>query len=164
MLCSRGQIQEKIVLQKREYVRLIHKNSGVERVVPWRLLGTAVVPCWANFQVGGPQIIVPEPFEEWCFGLRSRVKLGSPCIWRLNTYKRRNNFRHMMNHEVYSQVINIALLLGFRSSPLSLIFGKTAQCHLVGPPGPIAPYSAGTGSTQIGHVTYQNKAAHLSIP
>lgn len=52
------EIKEKLVLQKREYVRLIHRISGFERVV------------------GGPQILVPEPFEEWPFGIETSIVIG----------------------------------------------------------------------------------------
>mmetsp|Transcript_33245 Transcript_33245/g.79656 ORF Transcript_33245/g.79656 Transcript_33245/m.79656 type:complete len:633 (-) Transcript_33245:169-2067(-) len=51
-------IQEKIVLQKREYIRLIHKMTGLERVVR------------------GPQILVPEPREEWPSGVETAIVIG----------------------------------------------------------------------------------------
>jgi len=51
-------IKEKIVLQKREYVRLIGKNTGLERVVR------------------GPQILVPEIREEWPAGIETSIVIG----------------------------------------------------------------------------------------
>jgi len=52
------EIKEKIVLQKMEYVRLIDRLTGLERVE------------------GGPQILVPEPREEWPSGVETSIVIG----------------------------------------------------------------------------------------
>ena len=50
--------KEKIVLQKREYVRLIDKETGLERVAR------------------GPQILVPAVKEEWPSGVETSIVIG----------------------------------------------------------------------------------------
>ncbi|CAE7928468.1 unnamed protein product [Symbiodinium sp. KB8] len=52
------EVKEKIVLQKMEYVRLIDRLTGLERVE------------------GGPQILVPEPREEWPSGVETSIVIG----------------------------------------------------------------------------------------
>eukprot|EP00440_Ansanella_granifera_P048696 gb/GFBE01052761.1/.p1 GENE.gb/GFBE01052761.1/~~gb/GFBE01052761.1/.p1 ORF type:complete len:632 (+),score=178.25 gb/GFBE01052761.1/:1-1896(+) len=52
------EIKEKVVLQKREYIRLKHKLTGMERVA------------------GGPMILVPEPNEESPAGVETCIVVG----------------------------------------------------------------------------------------